>query len=158
MRCYHYHRYDNANRPVVSVCLVYDREAGVFSRGIAICSPRDYGSLTNKKGKMIARNRALIAARDKANRGEINREATISQLVYSSSSDIVLSNNYFKSAYGVNTTPFERAEYDIEDNLVPIKKISGYRNNPCLRQHMGTYFMNQEVLMDLSDRDVKGNG
>lgn len=64
IRCYHYHEYDRKGRPVVSVCIAKTKAPNgriIYSRGIAICSPLDYGRLKNKEGKRIARERAITA-------------------------------------------------------------------------------------------------
>lgn len=59
---YHYHRYDDKGRPVISVCLIVTMaENGdlVYFRGVAVCSPKDFGVLRSKEGKRIARERAF---------------------------------------------------------------------------------------------------
>ena len=65
---YHYHKYDASGRPVVSVCLIESESViGCFHqyfRGVALCSPLDFGCLTCKEGKRIARKRALTAYRN----------------------------------------------------------------------------------------------
>lgn len=60
---YHYHLYDKARRPVLSVCLLETLEDNLllYFRGMALCSPVDYGVLKNQTGKALARQRALIS-------------------------------------------------------------------------------------------------
>jgi len=78
MELYHYKKYDNKGRPVVSVCLVKD--GSIYSRGLAFCSPLDFGNLTCKRGLQIARARALRAHETESRRGVIRRPSTLAQI------------------------------------------------------------------------------
>lgn len=111
MKLYHYHKHDDKGRPVISVCIVKDTAPDgrtVYSRGMAICSPLDYGCLRNKHGKMIARGRALAAANDQRSRGYINeyggRDFVIEQFNAANASNLLLSNYPQKSTYDIALT------------------------------------------------------
>lgn len=103
MLLHHYHTHDGARRPVVSVCLVEDDD-GVFSRGIAVCSPLDFGNLTKKKGKLIARNRALKAANTRESYAPIARPHVVKQIRDAGGLVIYFSNGRCKAAYNVQLT------------------------------------------------------
>lgn len=57
MKEYYYYLRDNANRPVVTVCLL--AENGNVARGIAVCSIKDQPE--KRKGRAIAKARAEYA-------------------------------------------------------------------------------------------------
>lgn len=54
------HRKGKKGRPVVTVCLIVDKNRRVIVRGVSICSLKD--NPCKKTGRRIARNRALWAA------------------------------------------------------------------------------------------------
>ncbi|MHC4315633.1 MAG: hypothetical protein ACYSW3_24580 [Planctomycetota bacterium] len=54
---YYYIRHDHQNRPVITICLMYD--GAVLCRGMAVCSPDDQPC--KKTGRRIARDKCLRA-------------------------------------------------------------------------------------------------
>ena len=62
--CYFFnYYYDKAGRPIVTSCLMEIETIPLmlptYCRGLAICSSLDFGNLTKKRGRLIAKGRAL---------------------------------------------------------------------------------------------------
>jgi hypothetical protein len=75
MQVVYSHLYDSRDRPVVTVATV-KHENGIFTRGIAICSIMDIkaGTFSKKRGRVIARGRAMKAFEKLESRGPIITE------------------------------------------------------------------------------------
>ena len=69
MKEYYYYHRDEANVPLITVCLLKDSD--VVAKGTSICSPLD--SPCKKEGRRIARNKALKALGTKKNGDETIR-------------------------------------------------------------------------------------
>lgn len=124
MKLYHYSLYDYKGRPVVSVCLIDDQSRvtrqHIYTRGIAICSPMDFGNLRKKLGWKIARSRALYAHMNRDIFGEVRREHVLAQLREAEA--IMLIPFRCKACYNVKLSEYEKKLVGQEE--IPIAPVT----------------------------------
>lgn len=104
-----YEIYDDKKRPVISVCLM--GRAGIWSRGIAFCCPKDYGVLRKADGRRRALHRCIQAAEKGIWFGPFCKETALEDL-YDLAPEISARNgvdvDYVKGAWDVELTKDER--------------------------------------------------
>ena len=97
---HYYYLRDDANRPLVTVCLATDI-LGQHYRGVAICSPKD--NPVKRVGRQIAVGRVLQAMEHNVESGPVNRDEAWSILY-----EVQASNPYYiKSTNDPVLTPIE---------------------------------------------------
>ena len=107
MKDYYYYIRDREGRPVITICLLKERNyynlaQYEYARGIAFCSDKD--APCKKVGRKIALQRAEHAFKKKADSCEIKREELFFQLYYRQ--DGIVERN--KSVYNPKLTNHEK--------------------------------------------------
>lgn len=106
---YYYVREDEDRHPRITVCLAVF-EDNTLCRGIALCSFSEKG-IDKKRGRVIARNRAMKAYMEEHNSCYISREEARKVMRFCGGSSSVVNFSYglygSKSHYDVRPTEFE---------------------------------------------------
>jgi len=113
-KIFYYFR-DGLNRPIVTVCVLYDKHKNICCRGISICSENDI--INKENGRDYAEDRAVQAHVFKFNNNLI-RKTDIKEIILSIvEANPELNKNLLqfgcKSEYNVTLTDFEKSKLKI---------------------------------------------